>query len=569
MAAPGAGSSRLPAIDLLRGFIMVVMAWDHVKDGTAEFMGMDNTKPGDPPFQRNNHTHSPAWYGTEEAYSGSWGWFLARAVSHICAPGFSYLMGIGMVLLTAARMDEHRMRRSYNALPWTRGAVLRFFMLRGLLIIALGFAVRTAETLRLIDPPPDAKSFIGYETGFFQVMTCLGLQMIVAAPLVCQIVSSIQTSRAVAANGANAPLLVGGAEYADALLEKSPATQRRESEQYHETVAARGALAAQHEAWQVILLLLGLTSFIVTNAVVEAHWVDGAPPVYGNATHFAPPHSTSPLDIAMRFVVLPGPFNDGKSRDLYPLFGWLGFCLWGVAAGLDFWLKPAKAEKRTKVAGIALLVCFLLVRGCFGRYGNLRGWPIGEGGNSTAAKSIAFFNVCKYPPSLAYALITLGVVQLLLVGLRKMAAADQAVAARAAALAPVAQGEGATVGADGAKLASRGWLSPGHPSSPAQGQVQPQGIGRFWSILRARALVVLLAYGRSPLFFYMAHFPLIVILEVIAYAAQGSPPDRKGVPIWVSFLLWLCVVLPVMYAATRRYGQFKATTGPNSLWRFL
>ena len=48
-----------------------------------------------------------------------------------------------------------------------------------------------------------------------------------------------------------------------------------------------------------------------------------------------------------------------------------------------------------------------------------------------------------------------------------------------------------------------------------------------------------------------------------AYAAQGSPPDRKGVPIWVWFLLWLCVVLPVMYAATRRYGQFKATAGAN------
>ena len=563
----------MPSIDLCRGLIMVIMAFDHAKDGTARYMGLDGTSPGktiDVSDAPSNATHSSMWYGPIETYHDEWAWFLVRAVSHVCAPGFSYLMGIGMVLLTAARMDEHRMRRSYNALPWTRGAVLRFFMLRGLLLIALGFGVRLSFEISKIDPGPgDSSSFGDTLIGFFQVMTCLGLQMIVAAPLVCQIVSSIQTSRAVAANGANAPLLVGGAEYADALLEKSPATQRRESEQCHETVAARGALAAQHEAWQVILLLLGLTSFIVTNAVVEAHWVDGAPPVYGNATHFAPPNAMTFPQLLLRFSFLPGPFDPLRSIDFYPLFGWLGFCLWGVAAGLDFWLKPAKAEKRTKVAGIALLVCFLLVRGCFGRYGNLRGWPIGEGGNSTAAKSIAFFNVCKYPPSPAYALITLGVVQLLLVGLRKMAAADQAVAARAAALAPVAQGEGATVGADGAKLASRGWLSPGHPSSPAQGQVQPQGIGRFWSILRARALVVLLAYGRSPLFFYMAHFPLIVILEVIAYAAQGSPPDRKGVPIWVSFLLWLCVVLPVMYAATRRYGQFKATTGPNSLWRFL
>ena len=558
MAAPTA-IRRLPAIDLLRGFIMVIMAWDHVKDGTADFMGMDNTKPGDPPFQRNNRTHSPAWYGIEEAYSGNWGWFLARAVSHICAPGFSYLMGIGMVLLTAARMDEHRMQHSYNAVAWTRGAVLRFFMLRGLLLIVLGFGVRLSFEISKIDPGPgDSTSFGDTLIGFFQVMTCLGLQMIVAAPLVCQIVSSIEKSRAIAEDDTNAPLLAGGSEYGNALLEKSPATQRRASEQYHVAVAARGAMAARHEAWQIILLLLGLTSFVATNAVVEAHWVDGAPPIYGNATYFSPPNAITFPQLLLRFSFLPGPFDSLHSIDFYPLFGWLGFCLWGVAAGLDFWIKPTKAEKRTKLAGITLLVCFLLVRGCFGRYGNLRGWPIGEGGNSTAAKSIAFFNVCKYPPSLAYALITLGVVQLLLVGLRKMAAAAQA-----------AQVEGAAAGADNVKLASRGWLSPGHPSSPAQGKVQPQNICRFFSVLRARVLAVLLVYGRSPLFFYMTHFPLIVVIEVVAYAAQGSPKDHKGVPIWASFLLWFCFLLPVMYLATHRYGQFKATTGPNSLWRFL
>lgn len=198
------------------------------------------------------------------------------------------------------------------------------------------------------------------------------------------------------------------------------------------------------------------------------------------------------------------------------------------------------------------------MRGCFGRYGNLRGWPIGEGGNSTAAKSIAFFNVCKYPPSLAYALITLGVVQLLLVGLRKMAAAAQAT-----------QVESAAAGADNMKLASRGWLSPGHPSSPAQGKVQPQSICRFFSVLRARVLAVLLVYGRSPLMFYITHFFFIEIASLCIYAAQGSPANHKGVPIWGSLLLWLFVVLPLEFLVTCRYGRFKGTTSPNSLWRLL
>ena len=80
---------------------------------------------------------------------------------------------------------------------------------------------------------------------------------------------------------------------------------------------------------------------------------------------------------------------------------------------------------------------------------------------------------------------------------------------------------------------------------------------------------MLLVYGRSPLFFYVVHFPTIVLLGVVMRAAQGSPRDHKGVPIYVCLFVWMFVVLPVMFFATRTYGMFKGKTGPNSLWRFF
>ena len=52
------------------------------------------------------------------------------------------------------------------------------------------------------------------------------------------------------------------------------------------------------------------------------------------------------------------------------------------------------------------LVLFFIVRLFGGRVGNFRGMPVDKGGHSHA---LYFWVICKYPPSLAYALLTLGV----------------------------------------------------------------------------------------------------------------------------------------------------------------
>ena len=52
--------------------------------------------------------------------------FLLRAVTHLCAPGFFLLMGVGMALFIAARTKE----------GWDNWRIARFFLIRGVLLIA-------------------------------------------------------------------------------------------------------------------------------------------------------------------------------------------------------------------------------------------------------------------------------------------------------------------------------------------------------------------------------------------------------------------------------------------------
>ena len=101
--------SRLLAVDALRGMIIVFMALDHANYFIAQ-----------------KHPTSEIWDGMYPVYYDTLT-FLARLVTHFAAPGFFLLMGAGMFLFARSRSQR----------GWSKWAIIRHFLIRGALLIAL------------------------------------------------------------------------------------------------------------------------------------------------------------------------------------------------------------------------------------------------------------------------------------------------------------------------------------------------------------------------------------------------------------------------------------------------
>jgi uncharacterized membrane protein len=108
--------ARLSSVDAARGLIMLFMALDHVgllivHKHSAEYWGGLWTR-----------------YGSADHVQ-----FALRFLSDLCAPGFFLWMGVGIALLAARRSRE----------GWSMRAVVRFLLVRGLLLIAIGQFIET------------------------------------------------------------------------------------------------------------------------------------------------------------------------------------------------------------------------------------------------------------------------------------------------------------------------------------------------------------------------------------------------------------------------------------------
>lgn len=106
--------SRLMHLDALRGLIMILMAIDHASYFIA-------------------HTHVSEFWGIPLPQYQSALPFLTRFVTHFSAPGFFFLMGVGMILFADSR----------RKLGWTKNAIRKHFILRGLLLIAMQIFIET------------------------------------------------------------------------------------------------------------------------------------------------------------------------------------------------------------------------------------------------------------------------------------------------------------------------------------------------------------------------------------------------------------------------------------------
>ena len=188
----------------------------------------------------------------------------------------------------------------------------------------------------------------------------------------------------------------------------------------------------------------------------------------------------------------------------YPLIPWIGV----MAAGYGFGalLNREPNERRNWIFGLGagLILLFILIRG-INVYGDPNPWSRQKNGLFTL---FSFLNCHKYPPSLAYLLMTLGPALVVLALLER-----------------------------------------GTP----------------------RCLGPILVFGRVPLFYYLIHLPLIHGLSVVvAYFRHGRadwlfvnpaptaprPPDDFGFGLPIVYLVWVGVVL-ALYPACRWYAEVK------------
>ena len=137
MASSGKKQSRLQFIDFTRGLIMVIMAWDHVSG-----------------FWNRYHQGSEGVMGAMRPFLNTT-WFLARFVSHYCAPTFIFLAGTVLALSTIKRRER-------GESP---------FILGGRMIVR-GVVLLLAEAL-LVAPAFDTP------WAYFGVIACIGVCFII------------------------------------------------------------------------------------------------------------------------------------------------------------------------------------------------------------------------------------------------------------------------------------------------------------------------------------------------------------------------------------------------------
>jgi uncharacterized membrane protein len=175
----------------------------------------------------------------------------------------------------------------------------------------------------------------------------------------------------------------------------------------------------------------------------------------------------------------------------------------------EFYDKSYTIEKRKKlfnIIGISALVAFVILR-----FYNLYGDPILYKNYETTAKDlISFFNPSKYPPSLLYLLMTLGVAILFLANTEK---------------------------------------------------------------LKGKVVDFFCTFGRVPFFYYLLHLYLIHIIALIFAELSGfgwrimiledwvtETPTLKGYgfPLWVVYLVWIFVIA-LLYPICKKFDTYKQT----------
>jgi uncharacterized membrane protein len=202
------------------------------------------------------------------------------------------------------------------------------------------------------------------------------------------------------------------------------------------------------------------------------------------------------LPLGLALFVLPG--QAAGLNVYFSCVPWFGMAAWGIVLGRALVQDQQRTLRLSAYAGLAMIAVGALLR-IVGGFGNL---GIVDGGDWRDAVSFV-----KYGPSATFVCWNVGVTLAALPLVARLTKRVRAVADN--------------------RLIANGPL---------------------------------IAYGRSALFFYVAH---LLVFGLVAHAIGIEGLSFAGALIvWALALAWL-------WPACLLYGRFKAATGPNSLWRLF
>ena len=193
----------------------------------------------------------------------------------------------------------------------------------------------------------------------------------------------------------------------------------------------------------------------------------------------------------------------------YTLIPWFAVMALGFCLGPIFSKEPDERRRLLLRAGAGMTIAFLVVRALNG-YGDPLRWSAQP---SAMVTLLSFLNTTKYPPSLAFLLMTLGPALMAL------------------------------------SLLDRATLSRANP---------------------------LIVFGRVPLFYFVIHFiaahAAIVVLALMTYGtaafgfmfqpvpSMGGPsklfPPEFGYDLWVAYVVWMTIVI-ALYPLCRWFAAVK------------
>ena len=374
-AAVQPARSRIAVIDVLRGLIMLIMLFDHVRE--AIFVHVPLTDPLDAV-----HT-DPAL-------------FFTRSATHFCAPLFVFLTGLGAWLYAHPASGPR--------------SATGFLVKRGLLLVFLELVVVNFAWYGVFPP----------QTIFLQVIWVIGLAMVF--------------------------------------------------------------LGLVHKLPTALLGAVGLAIICGHNALT---WMSFAPGTVA--------YDVWTLLLHRGYLVADGAI---KVKVAYPLLPWIGVILAGYAAGPVYaaTMTPERRRRILVAAGVCALLLLMVLRG-FNIYGEELPWTVQDSAIRTV---MSFLALTKYPPSLDYLLLTLGIGALAL-----------------AALEP-----------------RDNWFT------------------------RACA-----TFGGAPMFYYLLHLYVLLGLQRLLVATLGANHGvRYGVDhVWSVWIVALAL-MPLLYFPCRAFARYKRTS---------